>query len=63
VAACLARNIGKISAPCRTVMLRYQKPAAASVTRPAPKVSKGQASKGPLNIKPKISEAGAGSRS
>ena len=30
VAACLARNINRISGACRTVMLRYQKPAAAS---------------------------------
>jgi hypothetical protein len=26
VAACLARNINRISMPCRTVMLRYSKP-------------------------------------
>ena len=30
VAACLARNINRISAPCRTVMLRYSRPASAS---------------------------------
>jgi hypothetical protein len=27
VAACLAQNINRISAPCRTVMLRYSGPA------------------------------------
>ena len=27
VAACLAQNISRISAPCRTVMNRYAKPA------------------------------------
>jgi hypothetical protein len=26
VAACLAQNINRISAPCRTVMMRYSKP-------------------------------------
>jgi hypothetical protein len=60
VAACLAKNINRISAPCRTVMLRYQQPAStANVSKPAPE----KASKGPMNIKPKISEARAGSRS
>jgi hypothetical protein len=29
VAACLAQNINRISAPCRTVMLRYSSPASA----------------------------------
>ena len=29
VAACLAQNINRISAPCRTVMLRYSRPASA----------------------------------
>ncbi len=58
VAACLARNINTISGPCRTVMMRYQKPAAASnVSKPAP------ATRGPMNIKPKVSENRAGSRS
>ena len=28
VAACLARNINRISAPCRMVMARYSKPGA-----------------------------------
>jgi hypothetical protein len=30
VAACLAKNISRISAPCRTVMQRYNKPMAAT---------------------------------
>src|SRR5262245_5936120 len=36
VAACLARNINKISAACRTVMLRYQTPEAPVVASNAP---------------------------
>ena len=35
VAACLAQNINRISAPCRTVMLRYSRPASAQ--SPAPR--------------------------
>lgn len=30
VAACLAANLNRISSPCRTVMMRHQKPAAKS---------------------------------
>ena len=67
VGACLARNINNISAPCRTVMLRYQRPATAvtavNVSKPAAKGSKAAASKGPLNIKPKITAARSASRS
>jgi hypothetical protein len=65
VAACLSRNINRISAPCRTVMLRYQKPTtAANVSKPAPApASKAKATKGPLNIKPKVSQSTTGSRS
>ena len=60
VGACLARNINKISAPCRTVMLRYQRPATAvNASRPAPK----KGSKAPLNIKPQITAAGSALRS
>jgi hypothetical protein len=33
VAACLARNLNRISAPCRTVMLRYSKSAPVTATR------------------------------
>jgi hypothetical protein len=33
VAACLAQNISRISAPCRTVMLRYSKPLTATRTK------------------------------
>jgi hypothetical protein len=62
VAACLARNINRISPACRTVMLRYQQPAtAANVSKPAPTTAK--PTKGPLNIKPKVSQSGTGSRS
>jgi len=62
VAACLAKNINRISSPCRTVMLRYQQPATATnVSKPAPAAEK--PSKGPLNIKPKVSQTKVGSRS
>src|SRR5262245_59967920 len=37
VAACLARNISRISDACRTVMLRYQRPEAPVVASNAPK--------------------------
>ena len=58
VAACLAHNIKRISAPCRSIMLRYQRPATATnVSKPA------KASKGPLNIKPRISAARSAERS
>ena len=30
VAQCLSQNVSRLSAPCRTVMLRYSRPAAAS---------------------------------
>ena len=69
VAACLAKNINRISIPCRTVMLRYQQPAVtANVSKPAATANVYEAgwekaAKGPMNIKPKISEARAGSRS
>ena len=33
VAACLARNLNRISAPCRTVMLRYSRSAPVTATR------------------------------
>ena len=33
VAACLAQNLNRISAPCRTVMLRYSKSAPVTATR------------------------------
>jgi hypothetical protein len=33
VGACLAQNIKRISSACRTVMLRYQKPAAPARSR------------------------------
>ena len=46
VAACLAHNIKRISAPCRTVMLRYPKPAATATSKPPAKLSKR-----PLDIK------------
>jgi hypothetical protein len=42
VAACLAHNISKISAACRTVMLSYQKPETIEAV-----------SGTPMNIKPK----------
>jgi hypothetical protein len=63
VAACLAQNISRISAPCRAVMARYApQPPAASVastrttrsTKTA-KSAKTHGNKGPLNIKPKQS--------
>jgi hypothetical protein len=56
VAACLARNLSRISGACRTVMLRYQQPANnVAATRAPAQASKATAhkSKGPLNIKPK----------
>jgi hypothetical protein len=57
VGACLARNINRISAPCRTVMLRYQRPATAATTsRPAPATN---ASKGPMNIRPRTADRSA----
>src|SRR5262245_49970872 len=40
VAACLARNIDKISAACRTVMQRYQTPEALVAVSTAPKTAK-----------------------
>jgi Ni/Co efflux regulator RcnB len=33
VAACLAQNINRVSAPCRTVMARYSKPGTAQARR------------------------------
>ena len=33
VAACLAQNLNRLSAPCRTVMLRYSKSAPMTATR------------------------------
>ena len=33
VAACLAQNLNRLSAPCRTVMLRYSKSAHVTATR------------------------------
>jgi hypothetical protein len=39
VAACLAQNINRISMPCRTVMLRYSKPANTPVIATRAKVS------------------------
>ncbi len=58
VAACLAHNINRISAPCRAVMARYapQPPAASVATRTkSTKSTKAHGHKGPLNIKPKQS--------
>jgi hypothetical protein len=61
VAACLARNVDSISAACRTVMLRYQEPAAATnASRPA-KAAKGR--NAPLNVKPKKTASKPGARS
>jgi hypothetical protein len=39
VAACLAQNINRISMPCRTVMMRYSKPANAPVVATRAKMS------------------------
>jgi hypothetical protein len=39
VAACLAQNINRISMPCRTVMMRYSKPAGAPVVATRAKMS------------------------
>jgi hypothetical protein len=68
VAACLARNINSISSACRTVMLRYQQqdtsvatPVVAKAT--SLKTRAASRSKGPVNIKPKLSASRAGSRS
>ena len=68
VAACLAHNINRISSACRTVMLRYQQPQpAASVAKISPATSakpvSTKASKGPLNIKPKLTSSQSASRS
>lgn len=70
VGACLAHNISRISPACRTVMLRYQKPeTTAAASRPATSATVAKAthpshlSKGPLNIKPKLSASRSASRS
>ena len=72
VAACLAHNINRISSACRTVMQRYQ-PQDTSMAKATPVNSMAKAtptksraatpSKGPTNIKPKLSasRASAGS--
>jgi hypothetical protein len=74
VAACLAHNINRISNACRTVMQRYQQQDTSMATATAMKSmamakatpTKSRAatpSKGPTNIKPKLSasRASAGS--
>jgi hypothetical protein len=72
VAACLAHNINRISSACRTVMQRYQQQdtsmAAAtpmkSMAKAMPTKSRAATpSKGPTNIKPKLSASRASSGS
>jgi cell pole-organizing protein PopZ len=72
VAACLAHNISRISSACRMVMQRYQQQDASAATatpmksmaKATPTKSRAATpSKGPTNIKPKLSasRASAGS--
>ena len=59
VAACLAHNINRISSACRTVMQRYQQQDT-SVAKVTPGRSRAASpSKGPVNIKPKLSASRA----
>ena len=59
VAACLAHNINRISSACRTVMQRYQQQDT-SVAKVTPVRSRAASpSKGPVNIKPKLSASRA----
>jgi hypothetical protein len=70
VAACLAHNINRISSACRTVMQRYQQQET-SMAKATPVMAKATPiksraatpTKGPVNIKPKLSASRASSGS
>ena len=63
VAACLAHNINRISSACRTVMLRYQQQETSMAKATPTKSRAANPSKGPVNIKPKLSASGVSSGS